>query len=97
MLEKLDVTKKMDKKLYKEEIESRRTELGKLQRECRELHIPVMITFRKQKHLCLLLQSPERFAVKDPIPVPLKSRAHITFRFFAHSAPRLAALCRIRT
>lgn len=45
MLEKLDVTKKMDKKLYKEEIESRRTELGKLQRECRELHIPVMIVF----------------------------------------------------
>lgn len=45
MLEKLDVTKKMDKKLYKEEIEGRRTELGKLQRECRELHIPVMIVF----------------------------------------------------
>ncbi len=45
MLEKLDVTKKMDKKLYKEEIEGRRTELGKLQRGCRELHIPVMIVF----------------------------------------------------
>lgn len=45
MLEKLDLTKKMDQGLYKEEIEGRRVELGKLQRECRELNIPVMIVF----------------------------------------------------
>lgn len=43
MLEKLDLTKSLGKTEYKEKIAKLETRLGKLQRECRELGIPVMI------------------------------------------------------
>lgn len=43
MLEKLDLTKSLGKTKYKEKIAKLETRLGKLQRECRELGIPVMI------------------------------------------------------
>lgn len=45
MLEKLDLTKKLGKAEYKEKMELLEARLGKLQRECRELQIPVMIAF----------------------------------------------------
>lgn len=45
MLEKIDLTKKMGKEEYKEKMEALELELGKLQRECKELKIPVMIAF----------------------------------------------------
>lgn len=45
MLEKVDLTKKLDKESYKEQIEGLQTHLGALQRECKELGIPIMIVF----------------------------------------------------
>ena len=45
MLEKLDLTKKMGKEEYKEKMEHLERSLGKLQRRCQELDIPVMIAF----------------------------------------------------
>ena len=45
MLEKLDLTKKMEKEEYKEKMEHLEKNLGKLQRRCKELNIPVMIAF----------------------------------------------------
>lgn len=45
MLEKIDLTKKMGKEEYKEQMEKLEVQLGKLQRECRERKIPVMIAF----------------------------------------------------
>lgn len=45
MLEKLDLTKSMGKKEYKEKMETLMPRIGKLQRECRERKIPVMIAF----------------------------------------------------
>ncbi len=45
MLEKLDLTKTVSKSEYKEKMMELEPKLGKLQRECRELGIPVMIAF----------------------------------------------------
>ncbi len=45
MLEKLDLTKSLGKTEYKEKMAELQPRLGKLQRECRELGIPVMIAF----------------------------------------------------
>lgn len=45
MLEKLDLTKKMGKEEYKDRMEVLEAKIGKLQRECKELGIPVMIAF----------------------------------------------------
>ena len=45
MLEKIDLTKKMGKEEYRERMEKLELQLGKLQRECRERKIPVMIAF----------------------------------------------------
>lgn len=45
MLEKMDLTKKMGKTEYKEKIEKLMPKLSRLQRECREQNIPVMIVF----------------------------------------------------
>ncbi|MGN0332658.1 MAG: polyphosphate kinase 2 family protein, partial [Lachnospiraceae bacterium] len=45
MLEKLDLTKSMNKEEYKAKMAELMPKIGKLQRECRELKIPVMITF----------------------------------------------------
>ncbi len=45
MLEKLDLTKSLGKAEYKEKMAELEPKLGKLQRECRELGIPVMIAF----------------------------------------------------
>lgn len=45
MLEKMDLTKSMDKTEYKEKMEQLQMKLGNLQRECKELNIPIMIAF----------------------------------------------------
>lgn len=45
MLEKLDLTKQMSKSQYREKMMELEPKLGKLQRECKELNIPVMIAF----------------------------------------------------
>ncbi|MCI9423891.1 MAG: polyphosphate:AMP phosphotransferase [Dorea sp.] len=45
MLEKLDLTKSLGKAEYKEKMAELMPRLGKLQRECREYGIPVMIAF----------------------------------------------------
>lgn len=45
MLEKLDLTKKMPKEDYRAKMEVLEAELGRQQRQCKELGIPVMIAF----------------------------------------------------
>lgn len=45
MLDKLDLTKSLGKTEYKEKMAELEPKLGKLQRECRNLGIPVMIAF----------------------------------------------------
>lgn len=45
VLEKVDLKKKMEKEEYKEKMGILELQLGKLQRECKELKIPVMIAF----------------------------------------------------
>ncbi len=45
MLEKLDLTKTLSKEEYKKKMEKLEPKLGRLQRECREYGIPVMIAF----------------------------------------------------
>lgn len=45
MLEKIDLSKKMKKPEYKEEIQTLSIRLGELQRACQSAKIPVMIVF----------------------------------------------------
>ncbi|HCD45394.1 MAG TPA: phosphate--AMP phosphotransferase, partial [Lachnoclostridium sp.] len=45
MLEKLDLSKKIDKETYKSTVKEQSERLGILQRECKESGIPVMIVF----------------------------------------------------
>ena len=45
MLEKIDLSKKMDKEAYKHVVEEQGERLGLLQRRCKEAKIPVMIVF----------------------------------------------------
>ena len=45
MLEKIDLSKKMGKKDFKERMEVLDPELGRLQRACKEKGIPVIIVF----------------------------------------------------
>lgn len=45
MLEQIDLTKKMSKEVYQEQMEQMETELAALQRECKALGIPVILVF----------------------------------------------------
>ena len=45
MLEKIDLTKKLDKEEYEKRMDELEPRLGRLQRECRERKLPVMIVF----------------------------------------------------
>ena len=45
MLDQIDLTKKMEKEEYKTRMENMMPRLSRLQRECKELGIPVMIVF----------------------------------------------------
>ena len=66
MLEKLDLTKKLDKKEYKERMEKLVPKLGKLQRACKELGIPVMIAFEGYDAAGKGLQIGELIQALDP-------------------------------
>lgn len=66
MLEKLDLTKKLDKKEYKERMEKLAPKLGKLQRACKELGIPVMIAFEGYDAAGKGLQIGELIQALDP-------------------------------
>ena len=66
MLEKLDLTKKLDKKEYKERMEKLAPKLGKLQRVCKELGIPVMIAFEGYDAAGKGLQIGELIQALDP-------------------------------
>lgn len=46
MLEQIDLTKEMGKEEYKEKMEILEGTLSRLQRECRDLGIPVMILLK---------------------------------------------------
>lgn len=50
MLEKIDLNKKMSKQEYSESLPKIEAELGRLQRECKDLDIPVMIIFEGSEH-----------------------------------------------
>ena len=56
MLEKIDLTKSLSKTEYKEKMLGYESKLGKLQRECKELGIPVMIAFEGYGASALLFQ-----------------------------------------
>ena len=45
MLEKVDLTKKISKDEYKEKMPVLEAKIGRLQRECKALNIPIMIVF----------------------------------------------------
>ena len=45
MLDKIDLSKKVDKKTYEEKRDALQTKLGALQRECKAAEMPVMIVF----------------------------------------------------
>ena len=45
MLEKVDLSKKLSKEEYKQKMPQLEARLGRLQRECKALEIPVMIVF----------------------------------------------------
>ena len=45
MLEKIDLSKTVDKETYKQVMEAEGERLGRLQRECKAAGIPVMIVF----------------------------------------------------
>ena len=45
MLEKVDLTKKMSKEEFKQKMPELEQKIGRLQRQCRDLNIPVMVVF----------------------------------------------------
>src|SRR5438067_1040495 len=56
----------------------------------------VMIAGRREEHLRLVLQTPERLAVDDPIAVPLKRRPDVVFALGSKPPARVGALGRLR-
>ena len=59
--------------------------------------VPVVIPLRRQKDLGLILQSPKRLTVQDPVPVPLVDRPDITLLLITVPAPAVPAVGSIRT
>ena len=45
MLEKIDLSKKVEKAVFKQVVETEGERLAKLQRDCKDAGIPVMIVF----------------------------------------------------
>ena len=66
MLEKLDLTKTLSKSEYKEKMLELEPRLGKLQRECKEMGIPVMIAFEGYDAAGKGLQIGEMIQALDP-------------------------------
>src|SRR6185503_10812149 len=76
--------------------------LGDGARDLRDLEAvrqarPVVIAGRGEEDLRLVLQSPKRLAVNDPIPIVLKRRAHIVFGLGMQAASRIGAVCGLRS
>ena len=57
---------------------------------------PVVVAGRREEHLRLVLQPPERLAVNDAIAIVLKRRPHIVFGLGLQAAARLGALGGLR-
>ena len=70
MLEKLDLTKTLSKSEYKEKIMELEPKIGKLQRECKDLGIPVMITFEGYDAAGKGVQIGELIRSEEPSPFP---------------------------
>lgn len=66
MLEKIDLTKKMSKDEYKKRMPELEAQLGRLQRECKEKNIPVMIAFEGYDAAGKGLQIGELIHAMDP-------------------------------
>ena len=66
MLEKIDLTKKMTKEEYKKRMPELEAEIGRLQRECKDLNIPVMIAFEGYDAAGKGLQIGELIHAMDP-------------------------------
>ncbi len=66
MLEKIDLTKKLDKNEYKKRMPQLEAQLGRLQRECKELNIPIMIAFEGYDAAGKGLQLGELIHALDP-------------------------------
>src|SRR5262245_58996441 len=57
---------------------------------------PVVIASRREEHLRLVLESPERLAVDDAIAIALKCRTYVVFGLGAQPPARIGALGRLR-
>ena len=57
---------------------------------------PVVIARRRQKDLRLVLQSPERLGMQDPVPVSLIDRADLARRFIFVSSETVLCMGSIR-
>lgn len=57
MLEKIDLNKKMSKQEYSESLPKIEAELGRLQRECKDLDIPVTISLKSRSDITRFLFS----------------------------------------
>ena len=56
----------------------------------------VMVSGGREEDLRLVLQPPERLAVNDAVPIVLKCRAHVIFRFGSEASARVGALGSLR-
>jgi hypothetical protein len=55
----------------------------------------IVIAGRREEDLCLVLEAPKRFAVDDPIAIPLKGRPHVIFRLRPETSARFRAFGRL--
>ena len=59
--------------------------------------VPVMISFRSQKNLSLILHPAKSFAMQDPVPVSLVNRPDVSLFFLPVSSSGTSTVCGIRT
>lgn len=57
----------------------------------------IVVAPGRQKDLRLMLQTPERLAVQDPVPIPLIDRPDIAGRLISIPPPGISAQGSIRT
>jgi hypothetical protein len=58
---------------------------------------PIVVTSRRKEHLRLVLQPTERLGVNDAIPVALKRRTNLVFRFRSETPSGVGTLRRLRS
>lgn len=96
MLEKIDLEKKMTKEDFKEKMEVLEIKAGKLQRECREAGIPIMIIFEgfraagKGNLINQLIRplDPRGFQVFTTVPTKEDELHPYFWRFFTKTPPK---------